>query len=221
MKVKSKFDKNKVISGITYITDRISSDCLSIYTTEMFRLGWYKKSDFTEENGNEITITNYIDQSPPYWGDEVLKPGDIVVCLTNKNYKYLVEGGKYRIKDFIKGSNNWNNSFRLEGYNRKLNWTTRLFRKLTTQELRDIAINQIFDKEENFSVEFVRKIEQTKNKDKELILALSKSISDKSRHHLGVIDWSVEKSSKNLYLKSSDFDHLLDMKLSDILKILD
>jgi hypothetical protein len=92
---------------------------------------------------------------------------------------------------------------------------------LTTQELRDIAINQIFDKEENFSVEFVRKIEQTKNKDKELILALSKSISDKSRHHLGVIDWSVEKSSKNLYLKSSDFDHLLDMKLSDILKILD
>jgi hypothetical protein len=107
MKVKSKFDKNKVISGITYITDRISSDCLSIYTTEMLRLGWYKKSDFTEENGNEITITNYIDQSPPYWGDEVLRPGDIVVCLTNKRYKYLVEGGKYRIKDFIKGSNKY------------------------------------------------------------------------------------------------------------------
>jgi hypothetical protein len=225
MIIKAKQDKNKVLKGVQYETDYISYGSMRVMSSDGTYLGYYKKEDFTLPSGAEIKTDRYdVRQSMSSITADQLKVGDIVVCNTNRNYKYLVKGGKYRISEVevINKGNRWSSGFvRFEGYKRKLKWSPWNFRKLTTQESRDLAINQIFDKEENFSVEFIRKFEQAHNKEKELFEAISKSAMDKNRHQLSIIEWAVRKTSKHMDLKLDDFDDILDMKLSEILEMID
>jgi len=225
MVIKAKQDKNKVLKGVQYETDYIQYGGMRVMSNDGTYLGYYKKEDFTMPNGSEITIDRYDNRraSTNSISIDQLKVGDIVVCNTNRNYKYLVKGGKYRISEveIIKGNTFKSGFIRFEGYKRKLTWSPWNFRKLNTQESRDLAISQIFDKEENFSVEFVRKIEQTQNKEKELFEAISKSVLDKNRHQLSIIEWAVRKSSKHMDFNLEDFNDILDMKLSEIIKMID
>jgi hypothetical protein len=87
--------------------------------------------------------------------------------------------------------------------------------------MRDLTLSQIFDKEENFSVDFKRKFELKSNKDHLLIQTLAKSINDKNRHDLSVLDWAIKKNGEHLKIKEEDFKDLLDKPLKEILEILD
>ena len=89
---------------------------------------------------------------------------------------------------------------------------------MSLQETREIALSQIFNLPENFSVDFIRKFEKENNKTKILLQALSKSILDPYRHEYGVLDWTIEKT-KNQDLKKDDFNEIMNMTLSEVLKL--
>jgi hypothetical protein len=50
---------------------------------------------------------------------------------------------------------------------------------------------------------------------------LSKSILDKNRHDIDIIDWACVQSKKKIDLTREDFDDVLNMSLGDILKLID
>jgi hypothetical protein len=86
-----------------------------------------------------------------------------------------------------------------------------------------VALSQIFDKPENFSVESVSKIKQQKtqsNKDKIVFDCLIRTLIDKNRHGLDIIDWTIDKNP-NVGLTREDFKNIMDMKLSDIIEIME
>lgn len=234
MKVISKKGNRKLLKGHVYETDFFNNDqnqtSQSYYRNHYKRIhikdrGYYLVDDFTQTDGQplpKIYYDNQIKLEPTKILD--LKKGDVLVCLSDKRFKYLIKGGKYRIADIriTNPSASWGGAdIRLEGYNRWLMWSNWNFRKLSLQESRDLALSQIFDKEENFSVEFKRKFELKSDKDIVLIETLAKSILDKNRHELGVIDWGIEKSGGHFKLKQEDFKHLMDKPLKEIIEIFD
>jgi len=106
---------------------------------------------------------------------------------------------------------------KLEGYTRWITFSNWAFRKLSLQESRDLALSQIFNQPENFSVEFVRKFDKEANKTKVLVQAIAKSILDPYRHHYDVLGWTIEKT-KYQGLKNEDFAEIMNMPLSELLK---
>jgi hypothetical protein len=226
MKVISKVSNTKLIKGLTY--EALSFDnTLPSHNTRRFgqkkihikNFGWYLIKNFTDTNGNPLPQINYSNPQAPIssyrnFDATQIQKNDIVVCENNK-YKYLVKGGKYRVSE-VKEQNKWGAQIKLSGYSRWIKFSSWSFRKLNTQETRELALSQIFDKPENFEVEFVRKFEQETNKTKVLIDCLAKSILDPYRHHYNLIDWTVVKS-KLQGLKKEDYDQILQMPLSEIL----
>jgi hypothetical protein len=233
MKVKSIKGNRKLIKGHVYETDFFNND--QNQTSNNYRYsykrisikdrGYYNVDDFTQTDGQPLPKILYdiqVKKEPTKISD--LKKGDVLVCLSDQRFKYLIKGGKYRISDIriTNPSSTWGaGDIRLEGYNRWLMWSTWNFRKLSLQESRDLALSQIFDKEENFSVEFKRKFELKSDKDVVLIETLAKSILDKNRHELNVIDWGIEKSGGNFKLTQEDFKHLMDKPLKEIIQMFD
>ena len=221
-RIKAKTNGGKLIKGHTYVTDFISDygNC-SVSTTDGIHIGWLNSEHFTNPDGSEIPRKKYDTRQKT--NEVELKEGDILVCLSNKKSKVLVKDGKYRIKKVIINKHSyWNDAYViLEGYTRKLKFNTWDFRKLNTKEARKLTIGQIFDKKEDFSVENVRKFEASKDKHKELIEAIAKSIRDHKRHQLSVIDWAIQKTSKEMKFKKGDFDEMLNMNLGDILDMID
>jgi hypothetical protein len=235
MKVISKKGNKKIIKDHVYEADYFNNDPLSVNSTSNNKylykkihikdIGWYTLSNFKLEDGGEFPEKIWDNLHRNVESNKItdLKKGDIVVCLSDADYAYLIKGGKYRISDIIVDPSqySWYSSGKilLEGYNRWLSWSPWKLKKLSLQESREIALSQIFDKEENFSVEFKRKFELVENREKVLIESLSKSIMDKNRHFLSVVDWAIQKSSAHLKLERSDFDCLMDKSLGEILEI--
>jgi len=237
MKVISKKDSRKLLKGYVYETDFFNNDQTKrttvgghSYSYSYKRIsikdkGWFNIVDFTTTDGQplpEIFYDKQVKKEPTKITD--LKKGDVLVCLSDQRFKYLIKGGKYRIADIrIRNpSSNWSSGdVRLEGYSRWLMWSTWNFRKLSLQESRDLALSQIFDKEENFSVEFKRKFELKSDKDVVLVETLAKSILDKNRHELDVIDWGIQKNGGHFKLTKEDFNHLMDKPLKEILEMFD
>jgi len=233
MKVISRKGNRKLLKGHVYETDFFNNDQSQTnlsyrYSYKRISIkdrGFYNVDDFTQTDGQplpKIIYDRQVKVEPTKITD--IKKGDVLVCLSDQRFKYLIKGGKYRIAEvrITNGSSSWSGGdIRLEGYNRWLMWSTWNFRKLTLQESRDLALSQIFDKEENFSVEFKRKFELKSDKDAVLVETLAKSILDKNRHELGVLDWGIEKSGGHFKLAKEDFSHLMDKPLKEILEIFD
>lgn len=223
IKVRSKTDHGKLIKGNIYHLDWISQyGSCRVNTPDGTYIGNYSIDIFEDMSGSDVKTRNFKGfENDVKFCD--LKVGDVVVCNTNKGYKYLIEGGKYRIKELIPRQpySEYSGQIRLEGYKRRLHWSSYNFRRLNKQEMRKLTIEQIFDKEENFSVDFIRKFEKTKNKDKIIMTAIAESIVDKKRHGMGLMDWTIKKSGKYLQLEKSDFDKIKEMKLKEIFNIFD
>lgn len=233
MKVKSLKSNRKLIKGHIYDTEYFNNNQAASSTARYYLnrisikgLGHYNCSDFTTTDGQPLPQINYdvrVKVDPIKASD--LKKGDIVVCLSEHRFKYLIKGGKYRIQDIRVNTNpgytgGWNSGdIKLEGYKRWLSWNNWNFRKLSLQESRDLALSQIFDQEENFSVEFKRKFDQAKQKDKILIETVAKSILDKYRHELDIIDWGIEKNGQTFNMTREDFEPLMDKPLREIIEI--
>lgn len=232
MIVISKKDNRRLIAGQSYETDFFDNQAVKSQNgyghgrISIKGIGYYGVENFTKADGSELPQILYDTRAKfEIIKAEDLKKGDIIVCTRDNNYKYLIKDGKYRIEDvsIVEKKNRYSNIpiteglIKLEGYNRWIKWNHWSFRKLTTQESREISLSQILDKEENFSVEYKSKYEQSQNKEKILIETIASSILDPHRHHLSVIDWGVHKVKKNYNITKEDFDSLLDMKFSDIL----
>lgn len=223
MNVISLKSNSKLIKGHQYIANSFNNTInatLSWYDGSIYIRGFgrYQCKDFTDTSGNplpQINYTNPTNTLTPSFNVRTLKVGDIIVCNTNK-YKYLVKDGKYKISH-INFKNQYTTQIKLEGYNTWINWSY-YFRKLSLQESRDLALSQIFDQPENFSVDFIRKFDKEKNQTKILLETIAKSIIDKNRHYLDVIDWGIHKE-KYQELKREDFSELLQKPLAEILEL--
>ncbi len=223
MQVKSLKNNNRLIKGQVYEAEYYNNllNPTGVYTRGHGRIqikdiGYYTCKNFTLPNGDPLPTQLYdIRENSKYVGVSDIKKGDIVVCRHDDRFKYLIKGGRYRISDVDTSLG----KIKLEGYTRYIAWSGWVFRPLSLQESRDLTLSQIFDKEENFSVDFKRKFEQAQNKDKLLIETIAKSILDKWRHHYDIIDWGIEKNSKIYSMDRKDFGHLLEKPLSEILSI--
>lgn len=230
MQVRSLKSNRKLIKGHVYETDYFNNNSSATGNITYFfgrihlkDIGYYQVCDFTQLDGTPMPSIVYDvrPQSVPVQAKD-LKKGDIIVCKSDSKFKYLIKDGKYRIEDVrVNNSGSYwtSGQIKLEGYKRWLAWNTWNFRKLSLQESRDLALSQIFDKEENFSVDFKRKFEQTSNQEKLLIETIAKSMIDKYRHGLDIIDWGIEKNSQSFDIKREDFDSLLDKSFREIIEI--
>jgi hypothetical protein len=227
MRVISLKSNTKLLKGVAYEADSFNNTATgSRWGQHRIRIqfpsggyGSYLCKNFTDTSGNPLPQISYV--SPNHTPVErfdvtTLKANDIVVCNSDK-YKYLLKGGKYRVLE-VADANTWTAQIRLEGYSRFIRFNSWSFRKLSLQETREIALSQIFNQPENFSVDFVRKFDKENNKTKILLQALSKSILDPYRHEYGVLDWTIEKT-KNQGLKKDDFNEIMNMPLSEVLKL--
>jgi len=198
---------------------------------EIKGIGRFVVGNFTDINGKEVPKVNIINTTNIHSNItkfEDIKVGDIIVCTSN-SYKTLIEGGMYKIEDKQEISVNYgswkskSNYIKLKGVKRKLKFSPWRFRTLTPEESREISLKSILDGEEPeiITTTDLRKIDMVINKEKELINILAKSILDENRHHLSILDWACKKSGNSMGLKIDDYKELLDLKLSDIIKILE
>ena len=229
----------RLVKGVRYEVDGLWNDGSNQRWLEgkvsIKGIGRFSVGNFTDENGNGVSKINIV--RPLVQIERIvfseLKEGDILVC-TSDNYKTLLKGGMYRIEKLISihtQRTNWNGSaythneehIRFEGVTRRLKFNTWTFRKLNSEEIREISLNVLLNDEEApvIKSQNIKKIDLMSNKDTVLMEILAKSIIDPNRHHLSIAEWGCEKIAPKLSLVVSDFEHLLSMPLIEILKLLE
>jgi hypothetical protein len=199
---------------------------------EIKGIGRFVVNNFTDINGNDLPKTNLINPAPQRSVNtlnfEEIKEGDILICLSD-SYKTLIKNGMYKVEskesiDKVYGS--WrgsDNYLKLSGVNRRLKFSPWRFRALNPEESREISLKSLLDNEDPdiiTSTKF-RKIDMVVDKEKELIKILSKSILDENKHHLSILQWACRKSGGYMGVNEDDYKSILDLKVSDIIKILE
>jgi hypothetical protein len=201
-------------------------------------IGWYTVNNFETTDGKTLPKIDIAYKSEnieePLEFSQLVK-GDILICKGD-SYKSLVKGGMYRIENLLsvsKQAKNWSggtythidNYVKFEGVSRRLMFSSWRFKKLPTDQAREMVLEQILndapDKITKTDFKNLRKIEHIQNKDEELMLVLAKSILDGNRHKLSIVEWAVKQLGKKMDLERSDYSHLMNMKLKDILKLID
>lgn len=238
MFVVSKKSTSKLIKGYTYeVRNLWNGSGNKLYYQDMVELkeinGLHPVDNFTDTNGNDLPKKNIWNDHFDYLKMEDVSEGEILVCVSD-NYKTFYKGHMYKVEKLIIKEENrttyngkpYKHTERLikfEGINRKMKFNGCAFRKLRPNESRDISLNGIlYNKSPEITkTNSIRKIDLVENKNQSLMEAISLSIIDKNRHHLSVIDWLLQKKKNNLGLKPEDFNEILEMKLSDILKIIE
>ena len=201
--------------------------------------GSYSVKNFTTMDGKalpEIDIplpANFYNRFELLKGEDVTK-GDIIVCMRD-NYKSLVKEGMYRVEEItrkVTPRTSYNGTIltpyveyfiKFEGVKRKLKLNGWCFRKLTTAEARELALNQLlFDETTGLiTTNDTRKIDLVQDKNLELLKIVSKSILDPNRHGLKILDWGVQQVSRKTEVKVDDYADLLEMSLKDILDLIE
>ncbi len=236
MIVISKIANKKLLKGHRYEVQNLWNNGSNQRWVEgkvqLLGFGRYSVDSFTDTNGSPLPKTNYTStqiQVERFIKFEDCKEGEILVCNSD-HYKTLAKGSMYKIEKLEKiesevtgfGGRKWNRvdtSIKFEGIKRKLKFNGWAFRKLTSEESREISLGSILNGEEPAIVKTadIRKIDLSANKNKTLMESIAKTILDTNRHHLSIIDWTCQKTGEKLRIKPEDFKELLDMKLSDII----
>lgn len=240
MIVVSKISNKKLLKGHRYEVQNLWNDGTNQRWVEgkvqLVGFGRYSVDSFTDSSGNPIQKTNYVPTQPQverFIKYEDCKVGEILVCNSD-HYKTLAGGSMYKIEKLEKtesvrsgwGGKCWTHTeatLKFEGINRKLKFNGWAFRKLTPEETREISLGSILNGEEPVIIKTtaIRKIDMVVNKEKSLMEVISKTIIDVNRHHLSIIDWSCQKTGEKMRINPDDFKELLDMKLSDILALIE
>lgn len=232
-----KRETKRLLKGVRYEVQNLWNDGSNQRwiegKVEIKGIGRFVVTNFTDINGNELPKINLLNPTPNTTNlnrikFEDIKVGDIIVC-TSDSYKTLIKDGMYEIEDKQEvnvSHGSWkskDNYIKLKGVKRKLKFSPWRFRNLTPEEYREISLKSILDGEEPdlITTTNLRKIDMVVNKEKELIRVLAKSILDPNRHHLSTLDWARLKSGAGMKITNDDYKPLLDLKLSDILQILD
>lgn len=179
--------------------------------------GWYTTSAFTDEHGKSIPSNSIYDVRAKRQPNSeiVLKTGDIIVCHSDR-FKNFIKGNKYKISEIQTSKvRSYNRTkIKIEGYNRWITFNSWTFKKLGEQESRDIYLDSLLN---NTTINTEIGIKGVENKDKLMLEILSKSILDRNRHELSIVDWAIEKYNR-CGLTKDDFKLLLNKKLSKILE---
>lgn len=190
--------------------------------------GTLSTSSFTLPDGSPLPNIDW--QDAPAVQVQRLKPeevqvGDVLVCMSD-NFVNFVKDGKYKVAEIRKieqgSTHKWYKyTMKLEGYNRFIAINSWNFRRLTKDESRDLNLSGVFGEEVNTKVDkSVRKIDQIENRNLTLMTLLSKSILDKNRHKLSIVEWATTMIGKQMKLTPDDYNDLLKMSLEDILKLI-
>jgi hypothetical protein len=229
----------KLVKGLPYqVVSLENSNKDKIGKVWIKDIGCYTVNNFETTDGEPLPKIDIKrkkeDIEYPLEFSKLLK-GDILICKTD-SYKTLVKGGMYKIDELSSVSKqirNWSgviythidNYVRFEGVSRKLMFSSWKFKKLSTDDVREMTLELILndtpDKVTRTDFKNVRKIEHIENKENELISILAKSILDVNRHNLSIVEWAVQQLGRKMDLEISDYNNLLSMKLEDILKIID
>lgn len=219
-------DRGKLVKGKKYKAEAIKNSGSNQWgegTVYIKGFSRYPVKIFVGEDGNEIPKIDYSNYSSIE--PSTLKVGDLMVCKSDR-FKNLISGNIYRIEDIrVKHKSNswrkWSEYYlKFEGYSRYILFNNWKFKILPTDETREIALSSVLEnKEFNFKVNSLsRKIDLSENKEKDLLIFLSRSICDPKRR-LDAIDWACEKMKGSLGIKKEDYDPLLNLTLKEILEI--
>lgn len=177
-------------------------------------VGSFNVSAFTKLDGSEIDNINILEVRSERIELTELKVGEILTCTSSR--LALIKGGFYKIEKI----NTNNSTVKLEGVDRPYKYYN--FRKASTQEAREINLEKVINKKDVLiKTKGLRKIDYLEDKELDLMKALSMSIVDYSRHKLDIVDWAISRSAKELRLVREDFNELKEMKLKDILSLID
>ncbi len=235
-----KNNSKKLLNGVAYNLTKLRNDGTNNKIVEgtleiSESYGSFKAINFVDYFGKELPKTNILGNTQPpgrRYGTEYVsvKEGDIIVCQAD-TFKTLAKNGRYVIEEvMLKETTSSSGYVRRENYIRFVGIPRKYryyggwrFRKLNQEESREIQLAGIL---ENKDPEFIktskiRKIDLVENKERELMVVLSKSILDRHRHAISILDWGIRMHGDKLRTKKEDFEPLLDMKLKDILKLID
>ena len=224
----------KLVKGLRYEVQNLWNDGKNQRwlesKVEIKGVGRYSVDNFTDVDGKplpKINLLNPRTYAKPLTFEEI-KEGDILVC-TSDSYKTLAKDAMYRVSKVIQKTKDYKNyngttyqradrSIQFEGIVRSIKFSSWRFRKLTAEESREIQLSSILNGEKPPVVtKTQRKIDLVPNKEIVLINLLAKSILDPNRHHLSIVDWTIQKTGSNYSLVREDFDKLIDLPLSKIL----
>jgi hypothetical protein len=236
MIVISKIETKRVLKGVKYeVEDLWNSGNSSKWINGKLKIKGinylFLVSNFTDLNGDPLPKIDITSQKvkTKRLDFDTIKNGDILVCTAN-NLKTIIGGCFYIVEDkktikrvYSAFSHNIEDKYiKLTGINRWFKYSQFNFRQPTQMELRDISLSKVLgENSEKILTKTIRKIDTVGNKNLELIKILSSAVIDPNRHHLGIIEWTVKKSGNLMGIKESDYSDLLDLKLSDIIKIID
>jgi len=239
MKVISKKNTRILIKGCQYEVYRIWNDGSNSWRDGMLQLRKFgpilSVENFTYINGKKLSRINYsaTGAEERYIRLEFkdVKKGDILLCETD-GYKTFVKDGMYKVEKTItvKGTRiNFVGTMlpiekkyiKFVGIKRKIIFNGWNFRKLTVDENRKKSLSEILEGEKYkiiLSGDDVRNIDLVDDKDDILLKILSKSILDKNRHHLSIVDWACEKIGDKLSIKKEDYEPYMNMTFAEILE---
>lgn len=228
----------RLVKGFRYEVGNLYNDGTNRYRegyVEIIGIGLFNVVNFTDTNDNPLPKINIIKPVVPLNNlcFEDIKVGDVLICETD-NYKTLGKGCMYQVEEVkstqMQRKRYYGNPYtytektiKFVGMPRKLKFSAWKFRKISQSEVREMSLNSILSGKDPNIVKSkdIRKINMVANKDRELMLMLSKSIVDKSRHHLSIVDWACQKSGANLGITPADYEEILNMPLKDILNSID
>lgn len=212
----------KLLKGQTYECDYINTTMGSLgrfrnNIVNIVGFGRYSTSGFRMEDDSIIpldyTFDNRAKFTPIFLQD--INVGDWVICNTN-SYKSLIFGQRYQIEEVIKSREvNWSSrhKMKLKGSKRFIDFGYN-FKLLSKDESRDISLSALLDNKV-----LDGEVGKIDDRDKMLMLMLSKSIIDPNRHKLSIVEWAIEKYGK-CGINEDDFKTLLNKKLKTILESL-
>jgi hypothetical protein len=241
MKVIAIKSTKKILKGCSYTVSSLYNDGTNQVWFEgklhIKGIGRFSVNNFTTEDNKplpKVNIIEKVEQRKPFEFSDI-KKGDILICKTD-SYTTLVKDAMYKIEDLSTKTQlktRWNGSqytynenyIKFEGVSRKLIFNNFRFEKLPSDQTREITLNKVLYDEDDDIVrtdfKSNRKIDFIKNKELELMKVLSRSLLDENRHHLNIIDWGCIQINKNLKLVNDDYSELLNMKLVDILELIE
>ena len=225
----------KLVKGLRYEIQNLWNDGKNQRwlesKVEIKGIGRYSVDNFTDIDGKALPKINFITPRPAYksLSFEELKEGDILVC-TSDSYKTLAKDAMYRVSKLITKSTDYKSyngtihqkvdkNIQFEGIKRAIKFSSWRFRKLTSEESREIQLSSLLNGEKPPVVtKSARKIDLVTNKEQILMTLLAKSVLDPNRHHLSILEWTIQKIGNNYSVTEDDYKSILNLSLKEVLE---
>lgn len=203
----------RILKGVRYEAEAIYNTCGS-GSVCIKGMSSFSVKNFTTIDGDPVPSIFFSASVNQVYNDgSDIKIGDKLVCIVDsyksfdKNIRYEVESINSELYSYRKRV-----KIKFVGIKQRVYFNQYSFREMTTDELREEKLSDFFTDDE--------RIEKPADKNIMLMKLLSKSIIDSNRHQLSIIEWGIKQLSVKS-IKIEDYSELLDMKLSEIINLLE